>query len=225
MTHSSIYWIRTKNHSDILSEGYIGVSKDVKTRWEYGHFWSYKNNRHDNPKLSNAIKKHGWDNLVKEVIVIGDEKYCYEIEQKLRPTEEIGWNLAIGGRKPPPSKPRGDGYVSPLKGIHRDTPWMIGRVPASKGKKASAETRAKLSLVHKGKKHSPEHLEKRMQSRRITRIARGQIKPFIVNGIEYEDVKIASNVLKIPQATLQWWAYGKGKPSKKYSYITECRWK
>jgi len=221
---AEVYWIRAKHHSDITSEGYVGVSKNASKRWQYGHNWAYRKGRHENPKLVNAISKHGWENLIKTVVVISNESYCYELEAKLRPSEKIGWNIAAGGCKPPASKPRGPDYVSPLKGIPRSTPWMIGRIPANAGMKASDETRAKLSAAKKGTIHSPEHLAKRMESRRLTRIARGQIKAFVVNGVQYEDSKIASESVGIPEATLRHWAYGKGKPSKKYAHITECRW-
>jgi hypothetical protein len=182
---AEVYWIRAAHHSDFMTEGYVGVSRNSNKRWKYGHFWPQKNNRHDNPKFSNAIAKHGWDNLVKEVLVIAPEEYCYGLEFKIRPSENIGWNLAVGGGKPPVSKYRGADYISPLKGVSRQTPWMIGRTPANAGMPVSDETRAKLSAAKKGISHSPEHLAKRMESRRITRIAKGQIKPFVVNGVQY----------------------------------------
>jgi dissimilatory sulfite reductase (desulfoviridin) alpha/beta subunit len=92
--NTSVYWIRHKDHTDMFSQGYIGVSKNVKIRWAE-HF------RSTNQHLQNAIEKYGWDNLVKEIILIADEKYCYEIELKLRNAEKIGWNLCVGGGKPP----------------------------------------------------------------------------------------------------------------------------
>jgi hypothetical protein len=174
--------------------------------------------------MANAISKYGWDNLIKTILVVADEKYCYDLERKLRPTDGIGWNLVIGGGKPPVTKPRGSSYVSPLKGVSRSTPWMLGRTPANKGAPASKESRQKMSEAGKGRKNTSEHLKKRMESRRLTRIARGQIRPFIVNGTQYESSKIASNAIGIPEATLKYWAYGKGKPSKAYAHIVEARW-
>ena len=221
---AQVYWIRAAHHSDVLSEGYVGVSKNASKRWVYGHKWAHTNGRHENPRLSNAITKHGWDGLVKTILVVADEAYCYDLENKLRPSKSIGWNLAAGGCKPPVAGYRGPDYVSPLRGKTRQTPWMIGRTPSNKGVPASEETRAKLSAAGKGKKNTPEHLEKRMESRRLTRIARGQITPFIVNGVQYESSKIASEFVGVPEATLKYWAYGKGKPSAKYAHIIECRW-
>ena len=221
---AEVYWIHAQHHTDVTSDGYIGVSKNAKTRWLYGHKYAHRKGCHDNPYLANAISKYGWENLVKEVVLIAEEQYCYDIENKLRPTNKIGWNLAVGGCKPPVSKYRGDDYVSPLRGVHRPTPWMVGRTPANFGIPISDHTRAKLSAAHTGVKHTPEHVEKRMASRRVTRIARGQIRPFIINGARYESSKIASQAVNIPESTLKYWAYNKGNPSKAYAHITECRW-
>jgi hypothetical protein len=80
-----------------------------------------------------------------------------------------------------------------------------------------------MSAAGKGRKNTPEHLAKRMESRRLTRIARGQIRPFIVNGVQYESSKIASESLGISESTLKYWAYGRGKPGKSFSHITEAR--
>lgn len=171
---AQVYWIRAAHHSDIASEGYVGVSKNANKRWLYGHKWAHAKGRHDNPRLSNAIAKHGWDSLIKTVVVVADEAYCYELESKLRPAEEIGWNLVMGGGKPPVAKFRGEGYVSPLKGVSRSTPWMIGRTPANAGVPSSDETRAKLSAKKKGSKQTPEQIAKRVASRRATLAAQGR---------------------------------------------------
>ena len=174
MITCSVYWIRAKHHSDFMTEGYIGVARDANKRWKYGHFWSHKNSRHDNPKFANAIAKHGWENLIKQVLVIAPEDYCYELEARIRASEGIGWNIAIGGHKPPVTKPRGPDYVSPLKGIPRPTPWLVGKPPGTAGKPVSEETRAKLSAKKKGKKQTPEQIAKRVASRRATLTAQGR---------------------------------------------------
>ena len=170
---AAIYWIRSKEHTDITCQGYVGVAKNVSKRW-WGHKWALKSGRHDNPLLTNAVNKHGWDNLVKEIVLIADEQYCYDIENKLRSESKIGWNLAVGGCKPPVSKSRGPDYVSPLKGASRSTPWMIGRAPSNKGVPSSEETRAKLSAKKKGTKQTPEQIAKRVASRRATLTAQGR---------------------------------------------------
>lgn len=83
------------------------------------------------------------------------------------PTEKQLECLALGRKRP-------EGYVSPLKGVRRETPWLIGRTPANKGQKASDETRAKLSAAKKGRKQTPEQIAKRVAARKATLAAQGR---------------------------------------------------
>jgi hypothetical protein len=165
---AAIYWIRSKEHTDITCQGYVGVAKNASKRW-WGHKWALKAGRHDNPLLSNAVNKHGWDNLVKEIVLIADEQYCYDIENKLRSESKIGWNLAVGGCKPPVSKSRGPDYVSPLKGVSRPTPWLVGRE-----KPMPEDFFSKGGKAGKGRKQTPEQIAKRVASRRATLAAQGR---------------------------------------------------
>lgn len=94
MKIACVYWIHLHSHSDIYSEGYVGVAVDVPTRL----------NRHLNvtSKLDvhfgRAIRLYGWENLKKEIVFTGHEQECYKYEEKLRPSFQIGWNEAIGGK-------------------------------------------------------------------------------------------------------------------------------
>jgi len=167
---AQLYWIRAAHHSDVTLDGYVGVSKNAKTRWLYGHQWAHRKGRHENPRLANAISKHGWDNLVKTVLVVAEENYCYDLERKLRPTDGIGWNLATGGGKPPVSKSRGQNYVSPLKGVPRPTPWLVGKVGHAPSREACVAGGKKA----KGRKQTPEQIAKRVASRQATLAAQGR---------------------------------------------------
>lgn len=125
MTACSVYWVHHPDHSDMLTQGYIGVSKNVKTR-----FSSHKNSP-SNEHLKRAIKKYGWDTLVKKVLLIADEAYCLMIEAKLRAADQIGWNVVAGGGMPPNA---------------------LGKVFGP----MSEETKAKVSASKKGHRHTPE---------------------------------------------------------------------
>lgn len=166
---TEVYWIRANHHSDMMSDGYIGVSKNAHKRWLYGHKWAHYKGCHENPLFANAISKYGWDNLVKTVIVVANSDYCYDLERTLRPTNKIGWNIAIGGDKPPVSKFRGDDYVSPLKGIPRPTPWLIG-----KQKPMPANFFSKGGKAGKGRIQTTEQVAKRVASRRATLASQGR---------------------------------------------------
>ena len=169
MQTCSVYWIHAKHHGDPFTEGYVGVCRDTKRRWNYGHRWAQKRGRHENPILSNAINKYGWDSLVKEVILVADEDYCYYLEEKIRPQELIGWNVAVGGGRPPTNKPRGAGYNSPLKGVPRPTPWLVGN-PRSPSIEACIAGGKKA----KGRKQTSEQVAKRVASRRATLVSQGR---------------------------------------------------
>jgi hypothetical protein len=131
-----------------------------------------KQNRH----LRFAIGKYGWDSLVKKQVLIADEDYCLDIERKLRPTHGIGWNLVMGGGKPPPSyghkrlvgntinKGRKHSVEARQKRSELNrlrlqdpiahgnfTKARVGVAPPNKGKKASPETIEKQRLSHLGK--------------------------------------------------------------------------
>ena len=124
---SCVYWVHRPEHTDILRQGYVGISKRFERRiWEH---LKLTQNRY----LKNAINKYGWDNLVKEKVLIGKEDYCLEIESKLRPADKIGWNLVKGGNKPPIT------IGNFKKGM---TAW-------NKGLKMSDETKEKVRQVAK----------------------------------------------------------------------------
>jgi predicted GIY-YIG superfamily endonuclease len=133
--NTSLYWIRHKDHIDMFCQGYIGVSTNIEARFQ--RHSKYSENQH----LKSAIKKYGWDNLVKQIILVGEETYCYDLESKIRPNKQIGWNIAEGGSKPPTAYYRGDNYVSPLKGKTKQVPWLIGRTKTENERKLLSEHR------------------------------------------------------------------------------------
>lgn len=76
-----IYWVRLPEHTDIYTQGYVGVTPNFAKRMrEHKHRFK-------------AI----WDQVVMETILIAEAAYCYAIEKKLRPGRNIGWNKSIGG--------------------------------------------------------------------------------------------------------------------------------
>jgi predicted GIY-YIG superfamily endonuclease len=163
MTVSSVYWIRCVEHTDFLNQGYIGVSSQFDRRMK--EHATISGNRH----INLAIEQHGWDSLIKTQLLIADEEYCLEFEKKLRPADEIGWNLVAGGGVPPKN--------------YNNT-YRVGKTSWNKGMKMPESTRAKVSAavklqmqdparreinrqtflgkpgVRAGSKHTPETIEK-----------------------------------------------------------------
>ena len=108
----SIYWIRLAEHTDMFTQGYIGISKCAEKRWD--QHCKRPGNRH----LKFAINKYGWTNILKSKIVVGEKDYCLNIEKQLRLSDDIGWNITSGGGLPPISKKgQGKGHTAWNKGI------------------------------------------------------------------------------------------------------------
>lgn len=132
-----VYWIRLAEHTDLLTQGYIGVT--TKTAEE--RFEQHCNNAYwpsiPKTKLYNVIRKYGAENLVVETLVVCDKEYAYELEYKLRPCRNIGWNLAVGGSIPSPRN----------------------------GRSHSEASKEKMRIAKLGKKQSREHIEKAVNTR------------------------------------------------------------
>ena len=119
---ASIYWIRLAEHTDIYTQGYVGVSKNVGRRTTE-HMRDLSTNTHTNPHLKYAFKKYGWDLFIVDIFFCGEEKYCYTLENSLRPHKNIGWNITIGG--------------------HRGPGWISGRKRSAESIKKAKDTRLK----------------------------------------------------------------------------------
>lgn len=87
-----VYWIHLEGHSDVFTEGYVGISKNFSERMRY-----HKKNKKVTI-LTKAITKYSWDNLKKDILVSNlTQEEALEIEATLRKEERIGWNLQRGG--------------------------------------------------------------------------------------------------------------------------------
>lgn len=91
-------------------------------------------------------------------------------------SEETKAKMAAAARKrhgtdskPKKIKRGEDGYVSPLKGVARPTPWLIGKLTAP-----SKEACIAGGKKAKGRKQTPEQIAKRVASRRATLAAQGR---------------------------------------------------
>ncbi len=151
-----VYWIHRSCHTNILVEGYIGVTDNLSNRLKY-HI-----NKNQNQHLKRAFDKY--DDFTISIITLNwSRSYCDYIEYLLRPEKNIGYNIAIGGGKPP--SPKGKignrkGKPSPRKGISRTeeeknkiSKTAKGRIAWNKDKTGiySKESILKNSLAHIGK--------------------------------------------------------------------------
>lgn len=96
MNECCVYWIRDNTHTDIFTEGYVGITNN----------FDYRINQHvtncHNPKQYKNYRADFRESVVSgsyvvSKILIASREYCLEIEAKLRPTWVVGWNIAKGG--------------------------------------------------------------------------------------------------------------------------------
>ncbi len=146
----NLYWIRHQEHTDIFSQGYVGVSNNVEKRW-YDHK-TYTQNTH----LKHSIQKYGWDNLVKEVVLIGDDDYCLDVENKLRPNDKIGWNIVAGGGKPPSTL--GKKFVRSQEWKDKQRLAKLGKPSWNKGITLTEEQKSKQFNLAEHMKDKPRYM-------------------------------------------------------------------
>lgn len=92
-----VYWIHLPEHTDMFTEGYIGFTSNSPEIRYKEHLISAKNS--SLYPIHRAINKYK-DRLILQTLVSGDNDYCLELERKLRPERNLGWNIAIGGGAP-----------------------------------------------------------------------------------------------------------------------------
>jgi hypothetical protein len=123
-----LYWIRLEDHTDIHSQGYVGITHNQEERMR-AHSKSKKKNH-----FFYAKEKYGWDNLTKEVIIdnlpLEDALF---LEGLYRPTQNIGWNSQQGGH------------------IGVESSWYSVQENADKHRKATSSA-TKLGILEKDSK-------------------------------------------------------------------------
>jgi len=121
---------------------YIGSSSNIPKRY-YRHLNSLRNCDHENRVLQRAFNKYGEKNFILAVIDICAEKDLLKIEQEWLNNcdRSMCYNINYDSNKPPS--------------------W--------KGKRHKKETKLKMSLAGKKRKHSPEAKEKIKEAWKIRR--------------------------------------------------------
>jgi hypothetical protein len=147
MKKGFVYWIHLTEQNDPHTQGYVGVTNDIKRRMRE------HTNRKENPILENVFIKY--QNIVVDILFVGVYDYCYEVEREYRPFREIGWNISEGGIKPPNLKGTKKSLDTRMK--------MSTNNVGFKDKKHSFETKLKMSETRKkigGRPHTEETKKK-----------------------------------------------------------------
>ncbi len=143
-----VYWFHFKEHDDIKTQGYVGItSGKYRRRWRE-HKSSLLRGIHPNSYFQNVVNKYGFDSLEFTVICECTEEYAKELEEKLRPQPKIGWNLMKGGEANwehvPFTEERRKFQSEMVKNLWKDPEYRESRT-STLGRKASEETKLKQS--------------------------------------------------------------------------------
>lgn len=99
-TCMKVYWIKHKEHNDIMTQGYVGITvTEGRGNRIQGHFNKLRNKSHPNSHLQNVYNLY--KELEVDIVFEGTEEECIAKEIELRPIKEIGWNILEGGGMPP----------------------------------------------------------------------------------------------------------------------------
>jgi hypothetical protein len=142
---ATIYWIHLTSHTDIESQGFVGVSTNYLKRYKVHRNSSFKNT-HTNQKLATAFTTHS--DIVVDVFMVGIKTYCYQIEAQLRPTPNIGWNISPGG-KVGPGWAKGKNIVAGRRSIVHQPNRPFCKLCKSALAKANGVTKNKFKKWHK----------------------------------------------------------------------------
>jgi len=94
---AEVYWIRLAEHTDMFSEGYIGITSKTTAERFKSHIKESKRRDRKRYRINNVVAKY-LDVLEVDTLVICSDDYAIELEAKLRPTPKIGWNITAGGQ-------------------------------------------------------------------------------------------------------------------------------
>lgn len=124
-----VYWIRKPEHTDILSEGYVGVTKQAIERRFSQHIRSARKKSKDKQHLCTFFKALlKYDDLIISKIVVGNYDYILDIERKLRPIKRVGWNVMRGGGDKPKTTSFGEAHIRGIKSFYENNPHPLSLV-------------------------------------------------------------------------------------------------
>jgi predicted GIY-YIG superfamily endonuclease len=137
-----VYWIKLPEHTNLVEEGYVGITNDIGKRFRAHEYSSQTGDTH----FYRAVRLYGWENLEKCIIAsVKSKEEVNEIERLLRPNHNIGWNIAIGGQNQDLSEESKLKISLKLKGKIQPPEVILKRVQKNLGKKRTEQQKKNLS--------------------------------------------------------------------------------
>lgn len=174
---------------------YVGQTRQPFKKRFYYHRWQLRTNKHENPYLQASFNKHGEDCFgffVRRIVADANDLDEAEIQEILKAKSEgKTYNMLSGGGGRP---------GIPLSAERRKELGELNRI-LNTGKKASDETKRKMSEIRRGKKRKKEDMDKSVATRtnnivagnkyktqKITLEQAIEIKKALMNNVSYQDL-------------------------------------
>jgi group I intron endonuclease len=238
-----IYRIKNK----INGKCYYGSSKNIEKRWKT-HLNQLRNKKHINCILQNAWNKYGENNFIFEVVEECNTETLFEIEQGyIDSLGGYNIGLRASGGDNISKNPNKNRIVENIrngsklwrdslsdeekkeifsKPLDKNPNWRGGSsfIYCECGKRIGygnthcqkCRPRSGEKNPFYGKKHSKEFLLN-LKEKMTGNIPQNSL-PVIINNIEYESYKNASDILNIPTTTIRWRVLSKNPKYKNYKY-------
>ena len=96
-----LYWLHLKEHTDVFTQGYVGVTtRLIEVRFKE-HCSRFNNSYNSYNPLHLAFAQHGLENIIKTRLCVCSADEAYGLEKIFRPFEYMGWNTVEGGKLSP----------------------------------------------------------------------------------------------------------------------------
>lgn len=213
-----VYWIHNPQMTDPSTQGYVGVTNNLKRRIT-NHLSKLRNEHHDNQHFQRAFNLD--DDLVVDILFEGDEEQCYLLEHQLRPKQNVGWNINVGGTKPPSA--HGKQHALGNKGPTKPLISPDGIIFESR-KDAAKYYNVDISTIHNWLKDPTKVWGKRSSNKqhlkhdiRLESLKRQ--RPIMTPRGRFDSIKMASIAFGVVHGTINYWL--KTKPTKFYYLIDD----
>ena len=180
---------------------YIGQTRQPFIKRYYFHLHLLQHGKHDNAHLQRSFDKYGTDAFTFKVIhVVSNPDYLDGLEE---------WEIMLGrmrGKCCNIQDGGAGGHGFPMPEEHKKRLAALNKI-LNTGKKASEETKKRMSEARKGIKRKPEDMKKMVESKnkkylagekngttKITAEEARQIKIDLMNGVKYAELAIKYNI-------------------------------
>lgn len=146
-----VYWLHLEEHTDVFSQGYIGITTQGLPKRFAQHKSLAKSGK--GITVGRALRKYD-NKVIATELIASDVDTCLMLEFNLRPNSNIAWNYSAGGG----SRVDLGHNAESRKKISESLVKSFKLNPRSP-RKNSEETKAKMSLSAKGRMPSQKTLD------------------------------------------------------------------